>query len=126
MWANNHQKQLCKQKKKKNGQGWIRTNVAEAVVLQTTLINHSSTYPFRRQKSILKVQIAGDRNRTHNLRFTKPLLCQLSYTSLKRAEKTLQNRMNPITKSLNIHVFRIPHQSRVSTLTGEITFVQSR
>jgi hypothetical protein len=42
---------------------------------------------------------------------------------LKRAEKTLQNRMNPITKSLNIHVFRIPHQSRVSTLMPEKTFV---
>ncbi len=109
-------------KKKKNGQGWIRTNVAEAVVLQTTLINHSSTYPFK----ISKVQIAGDRNRTHNLRFTKPLLYQLSYTSLKNGRKTHQNLTKKLTKSLNINNLRIPHQARVSTLTGEITFVQSR
>ena len=29
---------------------------------------------------------AGGGNRTHNLRFTKPLLCQLSYTSVEGDE----------------------------------------
>src|SRR5207249_1098789 len=56
------------------------------------------------QPSLLAKAGAGERNRTSNLRFTKPLLCRLSYASV-RTESTLKphdlasrhNRAHPST-----------------------------
>ena len=46
-----------------------------AADLQSAPFSHSGTSP-------LKSSGADNRNRTYNLRFTKPLLCQLSYVSI--------------------------------------------
>ena len=61
----------------RNSLEWVRRDlnprIPKEADLQSAAIDHSATYPFSTTTR------ASGENRTHDLRFTKPLLYQLSY-----------------------------------------------
>ena len=58
------------------GQGWIRTTVdsRRQIYSLLPLATRAPTHSLMPSHSFMSKKIAGNRNRTYNLRFTKPLL----------------------------------------------------
>gem|GEM_PF-5599538 len=74
--------------------------------LQSVPFNHSGTPPIF-NKYILKQKLcnkngAGDGTRTRNLRFTRPLLYQLSYASITGEHNLRSNKLQDLFSRINI------------------------